>query len=274
MTRPGSGEFDTPDGRFTRDHFQRVFLYRASELVPELKRSLAESIRTLPAETFDYPPFSVWADEYETNRLIDEGAARLERITACIEPCLRALHLTEPWVSFHLRFHMAGMPIHLADGRPELISVVLDTVFERVRPSKSDSPLYPPDRPSFVDGRSWIDNIDPQPDDFVFSARWYPQEEYRADITRWLRDRFDRELDEYLDATERKMVEAGLVRTPEKRARRGGEPTQHFDWLVRFQLLSRSHERIAREAGVAEKTVAAGCRSAAELIDLTRRSVR
>ena len=44
---------------------------------------------------------------------------------------------------------------------------------------------------------------------------------------------------------------------------------QHFDWLIRFQLDDWTHFRIAKQADVKPKTVASGCKSAAELIDLT-----
>jgi hypothetical protein len=132
----------------------------------------------------------------------------------------------------------------------------------------------PPSYSTFVDGKDIRSLQKPQPDEFVFSARWYAQLELRSDVTRWLKRRFDRELNTYLDATEAKMEAAGLVRSPEKRPRRRGDWTQHIDWLIHFQLGRLTHAEIARPARVQVKTVAAGCASAARLINLTRRSMR
>lgn len=102
---------------------------------------------------------------------------------------------------------------------------------------------------------------------------WPVQWETRGEATEHITRGFRAALEEYLDAVEAEAEAAGMIRTPTKRARRGSPPDRYFEWLARFQVQEATHAEIAERYGVTVKVVAAGCRSAAELIGLKRRSV-
>lgn len=104
-----------------------------------------------------------------------------------------------------------------------------------------------------------------------WAPQWETWNEWKAGL--------ERHAEEYRRAIESQAREAGLIPSPEKRARRSDDPFQHLDWLVRYQVQEWTHERIANEydraydgAVMRSNTVYKAIRRAATLIGLTRRS--
>jgi len=102
---------------------------------------------------------------------------------------------------------------------------------------------------------------------------WEPTLESRAAY----RLRADQLLTVYLDRVEKELVEAGFVRVPAKRSRKGADPALHFDWLVRFQVNGERLRDIASLPGGTERyvdprTVQVAIRTTAAAIGLTRRT--
>ena len=233
MARAGVGEYDSADGFYTRTHLQHLFLHRAAQLVPELKPSLVRVVETLPEDRFEelkYPdPLTTgftdpeWFDN-ETARVFDENVARMEALERSIRPWQEEWRLVDEWVSHWVREGLTLDPS--LPGYPDVISVEdrVEIAWISFVPIEDDSPAHSLSHLTFPSGRKILSVHDPQPDDFEFSSRWYPLLESRSDISRLLKEQFDRELNSYLDATEAKMEASGLARTPEKRPRRGGGP--------------------------------------------------
>lgn len=264
--RLGVGEYDTVDGLHTRLRSQRFFLHRAANLVPELLPSLAEAIEPLPAEALEWPDDLDDGGGYER---LAEGVSRFEQFRASITQWQDRWNLTDDWIPQELHSALCWTSGNLRAS--ERVSAAWTWfALEPVRPF---SPIYPPT--GGLPGTTGFKHTVAKPlaPLFVFRARWYAQYEFRADISRWLRRQFEKELTAYLNAVENQMKTAGLVRTSTKRPRRSGDPLQHFDWLVRFQVQCWTQARIARENGHLDiSTVAQALRSTAEHIDLTRRS--
>ncbi len=267
MKRIGVGEYDTVDGFHTLRSSRGLFLHRAATLVPELLPSLAKAIESLPVETFELP---VYADDGAGDEWLVEGLSRFERFRTAIMPWQNRWHLTDDWISEELHSALCWITGNLrATERVGAAWKYFD--LERVRPF---SAIYPPT--GGLPGTTGFQHslAKPLPPLFAFHGRWYPQYEFRADISRWLRKQFEQELTAYLDAVEKQMKTAGLVKTPKKCPRSGGDTMQHFDWLVCFQVQEWSHHLIGQHYGrLDDKTVADALRKTATLIGLTRRSL-
>ncbi len=264
--RIGIGQYDTVDGFHTRLRSRRVFLHRAASLVPELLPSLAEAIKLVPAEALELPAYP---DDGGGYGRLAESVSRFEQFRAGITQWQNRWHLTDDWVSGELHSALSWLRGNL----PALERVRTAWKYFDLERPRSFSPIYPPK--GGLPGTTGFQHslAKPLPPLFVFRARWYPQYEFRADISRWLRKQFDQDLVAYLDAVEKQMETAGLVKTPTKRPRRGGDSMQHFDWLVRFQVQGWTQARIAAEnSNLDISTVADALRSSATLIGLTRRS--
>jgi hypothetical protein len=255
MTRTAPGEYDTAD----RFHIE-----------PDLQPSLAEAIEAVPVATFEMPEYPSNGGADAWSRAFEEHLAQFERIRTAIAPWQDRWHLTDEWIAgeVYLALVLVRRPL------PATARVGASwTYFDR-EPGGPFSPIYPPT--GGVPGTTaFLHSLaKPLAPLFVFSARWYPQYESRAEISRWLRKQFEQDLTAYLDACETTMEAAGLVRAPKKYPRLRGDARQHLDWLVRFQVQEWSQTRIAQhyERGNA-KTVADALRKTATLIGLTRRSL-
>ena len=87
----------------------------------------------------------------------------------------------------------------------------------------------------------------------------------RAGAEQKLRAAFEEALSGYLDRMESLAATRGLVPVPQKRG------TEHFEWLVRYQVQGRSFQAIARDACRDRKTVADAVRETAALLQLSLR---
>ena len=222
MDRAGYGEFDTPDGRYARIHLQTRFLHRAAQLVPELKPSLAEAIDTLPSDTFGrlrVPMYLPGIDEVdhdnEVARWFDKSVTQLDAVSTAIRPWQERWRLADEWAGVQVSAGLVQVPLLSGDGRVRSAVERVNLAWLIFGLRGNDSPVYPPEKAEWAT-EYFLSLVEPQPVDFPFSARWYPQLEYRSDIIRWLKDRFENELNAYLDATEVKMEASGLVRTKKK----------------------------------------------------------
>jgi hypothetical protein len=270
MTRTAPGEYDTADRFHTTRSFRFRFLHRAAALEPDLQPSLAEAIEAVPVATFEMPEYRSNGGADAWSQAFEEHLAQFERIRTAIAPWQDRWHLTDEWIAgeVYLALVLVRRPL------PATARVGASwTYFDR-EPGGPFSPIYPPT--GGVPGTTaFLHSLaKPLAPLFVFSARWYPQYESRAEISRWLRKQFEQDLTAYLDACETTMEAAGLVRAPKKYPRLRGDARQHLDWLVRFQVQEWSQTRIAQhyERGNA-KTVADALRKTATLIGLTRRSL-
>lgn len=264
--RIGAGEYDTPDGFHIRRRSRGLFLHRAAALEPELLLSLAEAIESLPMETFD---LAGYADDDGGDEWLAEAISQFEQFSTAIMPWQNDWRLTDDWISEELHSAFCWVSGNL----PATERVHAAWKYFNREPIRPFSPIYPPTGglPGTTGFRHYLS--EPVPLLLVFRARWYPQYEFRADILGWLKGQFEQELTAYLDAVEKQMKAAGLVKTPIKRSRRGGDAMQHFDWLVLFQVRYRTQASIAKQYGNLDiSTVADALRSTAELIGLTRRS--
>ena len=118
-----------------------------------------------------------------------------------------------------------------------------------------------------------LDDYDAQ--DFTITVvPWIPGVETRAAAEARLRGELEDFLRRHLNGREREAEAVGMMRTPTKRARRGQDPNAHFEWLARFQVQEWSYSRIASHYDVSRRAVEDAVRLTAELIDLTRRTVR
>lgn len=282
MTRSGFAEFDTPDGSSFRRRMQALFLHRAAELVRDFKPTLTEVLEALPEDTFnlspfvDYPDLSnvfarpEWSDN-EMIRVFDLSVARIKAVGKAIQPWLKTWRLEkDEWVGSSVSSALVFIPRFPDDGEAVPARERVERAWLGFGPEEDGRPACRTPLTPFVDGRTILDSLNPQPEEFEYSARWFPQWESRVDFSRWIREEFDRKLTQYLDATEERMESAGLVRSPEKRRQQKRDKLQHFDWLIRFRLLRHRQIDIAREVGVSKETVYRGCKSAADLIQLTR----
>lgn len=263
--RIGVGQYDTVDGLHTRLSSRRVFFHRAAGLVPELLHSLAEAIESVPVEVFDLP---VYPDDGGGYERFAESVSRVGQFRTVITPWQNRWHLTDDWVSEELSRALCWVSGNLRATE----RVCAAWKYFDLEPVGPFSPIYPPT--GGLPGTTGFKHslAKPLPPLFVFRARWYPQYEFRTDVSRWLKKQFEQELTAYLNAVEKQMETAGLVKTPTKRPRRRGDAMQHFDWLVRFQVQCWTQARIAAEENVAISTVADALQSTAALIGLTRRS--
>ena len=87
----------------------------------------------------------------------------------------------------------------------------------------------------------------------------------RAEAEQKLRAAFEVDLSAYLDRMERLAAARGLVPAPQKRG------TEHFEWLVQYQVQGRSYQTIAREVCRDRKTVADAVQDTAALLHLSLR---
>lgn len=260
MKKIGVGEYDTADGFHARRISRFIFLHHAKTLVPKLLPSLAKAIESLPVETFELPADGAG---YEW---LAEGIHRAERFRTAIVPWQSRWHLTDDWIFQELHYALCRVSGNLRAAE----RVLGAWKYFDLEPVGSFSPVYQPSTTGFR-----LILAKPLPPLFAFEARWYPQLEFRADISRWLKKQFQKKMTAYLDAAEKQMKAAGLVKTPKKRSRRGGDATQHFDWLVRFQVEWWEQPRIAAEYGDLDiTTVADALKSTAQLLGLTLRSTR
>ena len=110
--------------------------------------------------------------------------------------------------------------------------------------------------------------------EFIFTAiPWISYQETRKAAEARLRGAFDDYLGGYLDAVEKADQARGMVRSPEKRGRRGEKPDMHFEWLARFQVQEWSYGKIASYYQVSPRAVEDAVRETSELIGLTRRTL-
>ena len=269
MKRTAVGEYDSADRSHTRRYFRFLFLHRAAALEAELQPSLAEAIESVPAATFEFPEYPDDGGEHEWSRAFDEHLSRFEQIRTAIVPWQNRWHLTDDWICDELYLAL----VFVRRSLPATDRVCESWKYFDREPIGPFSPIYPPTG-GLPGTTGFLHSLaKPPAHQFVFSARWYPQYESRADISRSLRKQFKQDLTAYLDAVEKQMETAGLVKTPKKRPRRGGDAMQHFDWLVHFQVQCWTQASIAAKYGDLDiSTVAYALRSTAELIGLTRRS--
>ena len=94
---------------------------------------------------------------------------------------------------------------------------------------------------------------------------WEPIKTTRAEAEQVLRAAFEARLADYLDEMEGLATARGLVPVPQKRG------TEHFEWLVRYQIQGRSFQAIARDACRDRKTVTGAVRETAALLQLSLR---
>lgn len=73
---------------------------------------------------------------------------------------------------------------------------------------------------------------------FYYDPTWRRRREFQKQVL----DQVRQALDEYCDRTEADALTAGLKRAPRKRE------TEHFDWLVRYQVRGESFAAIARSS--------------------------
>ena len=113
-------------------------------------------------------------------------------------------------------------------------------------------------------GMDWSIPVDVE--DFKFEWAWHPLRTPRSEIERVMRSRFETEMKEYLDKTEKQFVATtGAVR-PLKKTQQG-----HFGWLVAYQIKGVSQSSISKRVNATRQTVADGIKFTAELCDLKLR---
>ncbi len=99
-----------------------------------------------------------------------------------------------------------------------------------------------------------------------YHAPWDPTDTSRTIAAQAIRSAFEQKLAHYLDSVEEAAQASGMRSTPEKRS------DDHFAWLARYQIGGESFERLAKDVFRDRRTVAAGIKDAARLIDLPLRS--
>lgn len=103
-------------------------------------------------------------------------------------------------------------------------------------------------------------------EDFKFEWAWHPLRSHRAEIESVMREMFEKQLKEYLDRIEQRLVEqTGAVRSLKKT-----QPA-HFAWLVSYQIKGESQLAISKRVHASRKTVADGIKLTAKLCDLKLR---
>jgi hypothetical protein len=98
-----------------------------------------------------------------------------------------------------------------------------------------------------------------------FHPGWDPSFGSRADAEKMIREAFDDHLAAYFKDLDALAASHGMERTPEKRT------MDHFVWLVRYQILGQSFDRLAKDVFVSRQTATNGVKNAARLIDLPLR---
>lgn len=123
----------------------------------------------------------------------------------------------------------------------------------------------------------------PAPTPFKFDFQgWSPEtrtwDEYETAVGQALQERLDKYRQRRERAYKRRRSilaedgEVDLQPTPEKRGSGDASASQHFDWLIRFQVTEWTHEKLMDETDRGRTTVQDAIRDTAELIGLTRRS--
>lgn len=108
---------------------------------------------------------------------------------------------------------------------------------------------------------------------FEFSA-WTPRWTSWAEYSKELREAFEDQLETYREQRQAEASERGLKKSPTKLGQADSAATQHFEWLVRFQVKEHTISRIANDASRSEQTVQDALRSTADLVGLRRRSLQ
>lgn len=78
---------------------------------------------------------------------------------------------------------------------------------------------------------------------------YLPEYETRRNAKKRIWRAFSRWLDAYFDASEAALLQKGRKSTKLKRARGGGDPLQHFEWLYCRQVKGWTYERVALHFG-------------------------
>lgn len=73
--------------------------------------------------------------------------------------------------------------------------------------------------------------------------------EFRTDAKKRILHGFNKWLDAYLDAVDETQLQQGRERVKDKRARKGDNPLQHFEWLYHYQVKGWTYERISLHFG-------------------------
>jgi hypothetical protein len=92
------------------------------------------------------------------------------------------------------------------------------------------------------------------------TSGWNPSQETRAEGKKRILAELTQELDRKLDRTEQDMKVFGLCPTPAKLN------TEHFDWLVLYQVCEQNFARIGKDHDRDAQSVADGVKDAAELV--------
>lgn len=78
---------------------------------------------------------------------------------------------------------------------------------------------------------------------------YLPISESRKDAKKRISDGFNKWLDTYLDAVDEIQLRQGRERVKDKRAWKGDNPLQHFEWLYHYQVKRWTYERISLHFG-------------------------
>jgi hypothetical protein len=107
--------------------------------------------------------------------------------------------------------------------------------------------------------------------DFFLTEHWDPSSETRGDFTKRIKEKFDKELEEYLSKKEANAKEIGMQPTRIALTRKPRGTKSIFEWLIRFQVQGFSKNRIAKNFNVTQKAVRESINSKASLIGLIPR---
>lgn len=256
----------------TRWEARKLFLDKVAELAPDVKASLFDDIlqtyreayqktqpppeQVSPAGPFgeevvrQHPPEWVswqWREDH-WNGDDSDWPPELSQLRKQVLDWAQRWNLQDPWV----------------------LDAVLRTLrvwHKRIDPGtspESEQPLkfHPP---------RFIDSLATPPFEFCHQA-WRPQWTTWEAFNEQVRSEFERQLTAYRKAREAEVEEQGLERSPKKLKQLEANADQHFDWLVRFQVLKQTQSHIAAQVSRTKRTVQDALRHTAELVGITRRS--